>query len=85
MGNEIIGFGGSFALTFFLLLLRHLYLSLGRSNKSRYVAPTALSATRELNKKAAGDDARFLWTADLDGQGGSPSSTDDGVTDLAKR
>ena len=59
MNNEAIGIGCVFALTFFLFLLRHLYLSIGQRDKSRHVRPAAV-ANKNLNDESA-DDAWLLW------------------------
>lgn len=64
MSNEAIGIGCVFALTFFLFMLRHLYLSIGRRDKSRQVRPAAV-ANKNLNDESA-DDAWLLWTPKTD-------------------
>ena len=61
MNNEAIGIGCVFAVTFFLFLLRHLYLSIGQRDKSRQVSPAPV-ANKSLNDHSA-DDAWLLWTA----------------------
>ena len=55
MNNEAIGIGGVFAFTFFLFLLRYLYLSLRREDRNRYAAPTRLPEEHELSEKAVED------------------------------
>jgi hypothetical protein len=75
MNNQMIGITGVFALTFFLFVLRHFFLSLGRANKSRYVNPTAPRGTFELNRKAVEDDSWLLWSPD--NEAGSPSRVDE--------
>ena len=72
MSNEIIGIAGSFGFTIFLFLLRLIYLSIGRSDKSRRVTYTSLTGNKELTGKAAGDDSWLLWTPDPDPRTGSP-------------
>jgi hypothetical protein len=49
MSNQMIGIAGVFALTLFLLLLRHCLLLLGRPNRSRHVNPTAPRGNLELH------------------------------------
>jgi len=56
MNNEAIGIGGVFAFTIFLFLLRFLYLSLRRRDRSHYVTPTTFPEEHELYEKTAGDD-----------------------------
>ena len=68
MNNEAIGIGCVFALTFFLFLLRHLYLSIGQRDRSRQV--TAASppppANEKSNSGSGTDDAWLLWTPSLE-------------------
>lgn|GEM_PF-2620402 len=64
MSNEAIGIGCVFALTFFLFLLRHLYLSIGRRDRSHQVRPAAV-ANKDSNNEAA-DDAWLLWNPQTD-------------------
>lgn len=66
MNNQLIGIAGVFALTFFLFLLRHCFLSLGRPNRRRYVNPTAPSGNLELNSKAVEDDSWLIWQPDTE-------------------
>ena len=85
MNNQTIGIAGVFAFTFFLFVIRHFYLSLGRRKKRRYVTPTALPGNHEMHKEAASDDAWLLWTEDPDKQGGSSNRVDDGITKPARK
>lgn len=67
MNNEMIGIAGVFALTLFLFLLRHFYLSIGRRDKSGYVTPAPPGANkRESNSDSGTDDAWLLWTPETD-------------------
>jgi len=75
MNNQMIGITGVFALTFFLLLLRHCFLSRGRANRSRYVNRTTSPGTFELNTKAVEDASWLLWSPE--GDAGSPNRVDD--------
>jgi hypothetical protein len=63
MRNQMIGIAGVFALTFFLVALRHFFLSLGRANKGRQGALLAHSRDNELKKvnEKLSEDAWFLW------------------------
>jgi hypothetical protein len=76
VSNQLIGIAGVFALTFFLFVLRHFYLSIGRTNKSRHVTPTAVPQRHESNQTAESDDW-ILWTADRDPQTDSSKRVDD--------
>ena len=49
MSNEIIGIGAVFGFTLFLILLRHSYLSFGRTKNRRTRAPTTLLEKHDLN------------------------------------
>lgn len=69
--NQVIGIAGVFALTLFLLVLRHYFLSLGRVKRGGYVNPTAPSRNFELKRKAVEDDSWLLWTPDPDPRAGS--------------
>jgi hypothetical protein len=64
VSNQLIGIAGVFALTFFLLVLRHCFLLLGRANKSRYVNPTTPRENFALNTKSVEDDSWLLWLPD---------------------
>jgi hypothetical protein len=75
MSNEIIGIVGVFAFTFFLFVLRHFYLSIGRTNKSRHVTPTTPPGHYELSTKAVEDDSWLLWSPD--NEAGSPNRVDE--------
>jgi len=75
MNNQMIGITGVFALTFFLLLLRHCFLLLGRANRNRHVNRTTSRETFELNTKAVEDDSWLLWSPEADA--GSPNRVDD--------
>jgi hypothetical protein len=63
VNNDVIGIGGVFALTGFLFLLRHFFLSIGRE-KSRRVTPASPRANTESNRHSAADDGWLLWTPD---------------------
>ncbi len=80
MNNEMIGIAGVFALTLFLFLLRHFYLSIGRRDKSRHVTPAGALTNKKSNIDSRADDAWLLWTAESD-QSDSPRSVHD---ELAK-
>ncbi len=75
MNNQTIGIAGVFALTFFLLLLRHCLLSLGRANRNRYVNRMTSRETSELNTKAVEDDSWLLWSPEA--EAGSRNRVDD--------
>ena len=66
MNNEAIGIGCVFALTFFLFLLRHLYLSIGRRDRSRQVTAAPPPANEKLNIDSGADNAWLLWTPNLE-------------------
>ena len=70
MNNQMIGIAGVFAVTLFLLVLRHCFLSLGRARRSRHVNPTAPRRDHEPNLKSADDDAWLLWSPELDERAG---------------
>lgn len=74
MNKQMIGIASVFALTFFLLVLRHCFLALGRPNRSRYVNPTAPRGNLEMNTKAVEDDSWLLCSTDDDA--GSPNRVD---------
>lgn len=70
MNNQMIGITGVFALTFLLLVLRHCFLSLGRTNRSRYVNPTTPRRDHESKTESAEDDAWLLWSPERDERAG---------------
>ena len=70
MNNQTIGIAGVFVFTFFLFVLRHFFLSIGRTNKSRHVTPTAFPQRRQSNQSAESDDW-ILWTPDREPRKGS--------------
>jgi hypothetical protein len=74
MSNQLIGIAGVFALTFFLFVIRHWFLSLGRANRSRYVNPTTPRRDRESDITSADDNAWLLWSPERDAQAGPPRS-----------
>jgi len=53
----MIGITGVFALTFFLLVLLHWFLSLGRPKRGRFLRPTAPRGTFQLKTKAVEDES----------------------------
>lgn len=75
MSNEIIGIGDVFAFTFLLFVLRHFYLSIGRTNKSRYANPTTPPGHYELTTKVVEDDSWLLWSPDT--EAGSTNRVDE--------
>ena len=75
MNNQTIGIAGVFALTFFLLVLRHCIHSLGRPNKKRNVNRTTSCGNFELNTKAVDDDSWLLWSPDA--EAGAPNRVDE--------
>jgi hypothetical protein len=66
VSNDVIGIGCVFALTFLLFVLRHLYLSIGRREKSRQVTPAPPPANERSNSDLGTDNAWLLWTPDLE-------------------
>ena len=62
MNNDAIGIGCVFALTFFLFLLRHLYLSIGRRDRSRQVTPAPPAPSEKSSSDSGADNAWLLWT-----------------------
>lgn len=72
MENQMIGVASVFAMTFFLFVLRHCLLSLGRPKRSGYVNPTTLRRDYESNIESADDHAWLLWSPELDAQAGPP-------------
>jgi hypothetical protein len=72
MNNEMIGIIGVFALTLFLFVLRHLYLSFGRANRSGRTAPATFRRDHELNIGSDDDDGWLLWSPERDAQSGPP-------------
>jgi len=66
VNNEAIGIGCVFALTFFLFLLRHLYLSIGRRDKNSHVTPAPPPANEKSNSDSGADNAWLLWTPNLE-------------------
>ena len=69
MSNEAIGIGCVFALTFFLFLLRHLYLSIGRRDHSRQVTPAPTAPGEKSSSDSGADNAWLLWTPNLEAEG----------------
>jgi hypothetical protein len=74
MNNQMIGIAGVFAVTFFLLVLRHCFLSPGRARRSRHVNPTRPRGHDESNK-AVEDDSWLLWSSH--NEAGSPNRDDE--------
>jgi len=74
MTNEMIGIASVFAFTFFLLMLRHCLLSLGRARRSRHLIPTRPRGHDESNKAVA-DDSWLFWSSD--NEAGSRDSVDE--------
>ena len=68
MNNEAIGIGCVFALTFFLFLLRHLYLSIGRRDHSRQVTPAPTAPGEKSSSDSGADNAWLLWTPNLEAE-----------------
>ena len=64
MSNQMIGITGVFALTLFLLILRHCFLALGRVKRSGNVTLTLPRASYEFDTKTGEDDSWLLWTSD---------------------
>lgn len=75
MNNQTIGIAGVFALTFFLLALRHCIHLLGQPNRRRHVNPTTLSGNFEVHPKPVEDDSWLLWSPDT--EGGVPNRGDE--------
>jgi hypothetical protein len=71
VSNEAIGIDSVFALTFFLFLLRHLYLSIGRRDKSRHITPAPPAASEKSSSDSGADNAWLLWTPEVDQSGAS--------------
>ncbi|HXI90108.1 MAG TPA: hypothetical protein VNO24_08850 [Blastocatellia bacterium] len=63
MNNQTIGIAAVFAFTFILFVLRHFFLSIGRTNKNRHVTPTTFPQRHASNQTAESDDW-ILWTPD---------------------
>lgn len=73
MNNKMIGIASVFALTCFLLVLRHWFLSIGRPNRSRHDSTNKTQhGGFERNARAVEDDARLLCSRDI--EAGSPNS-----------
>jgi len=71
MTNEIIGIVGTIGLTLLLFVLRHLILPSERANKGRRVTPMTHRENNELKKTTVEDDARLLWTPDIEVESGT--------------
>ncbi|MEK6406725.1 MAG: hypothetical protein AABN34_07165 [Acidobacteriota bacterium] len=74
MNNEMIGIAGVFALTFFLLVLRHCLASMGRARRSRHVNASRPRGHDE-SKKSEEDDSWLLGSSD--NEAGSPNRVDE--------
>jgi hypothetical protein len=64
MNNQMIAIASVFALTFFLLALRHLLLSVGQSHRIRYVNPALHRVSAESNPNDIEDDSWPFWSSD---------------------
>ena len=84
MNNEMIGIAGVFALTLFLLLLRHFYLSIGRRDKSGHATTALPLGNKQSNSDPRTDDAWLLWTPETD-QCNSSKRLDGELAERGKR
>jgi len=61
MKNQLIGIAGVFALTFLLLALRHLLLSVARPNRDRHIRPVKPSESFETNPGSSRSKSWTQW------------------------
>jgi hypothetical protein len=73
MNNQMIGIASVFSLAFFLLALRHLLLSVGRSHRDRYVDPALHPLSAELDPTDIEDDSWLFWSSDSETNSANPA------------
>ena len=61
MNNSLIGTTGVFTITFFLLALRHLLHSIGRTNRDRHIRPVTPSQNLETNLDTSQKNSWPVW------------------------
>ena len=73
MSNQMIGIASVFALAFFLLAVRYFFLSLGQSNRNRYVNPALHRVSAESNPRDVEGDSWLLWSSDSETSSPNPA------------